>query len=251
MGCTTSRVDKIINAFYKDDFDRVIQLCNFNNNQIDHHSITPYEIAEIIHILNTKIEDYNYNYLLANNHYKFQYEPLLSSGKHRDYIHFMINNVCCKMSCIRFIPVMVELLFKENVDTKHLERFIKNLSGSKYGVGGIHSSIVSYLCLNKRSTLSNQQLYTLLVFLKEKCDIHLNVTTSLSIYNYIKSPEWGNSILITLSKRNYAPLIQLLLDDGADYKQINKCGLTYYDYLNNDLKNHFKNYNPYGSESDV
>jgi len=92
-------------------------------------------------------------------------------------------------------------------------------------------------------------LYKLLLLLKEKCDVHLNVNPALSIYKDDQLMKHGNSILMTLAKRNYIPLIQLLLNDGADYKQVNKYGLTYYDHLSDNLKNHFRNYNPYGDES--
>jgi hypothetical protein len=249
MGCYASRVDKIVSAFRKNDLDRVIHLCNFNNGRIDHHSITPHEIAKIIHIFNTENE--GYDYLISNNLNKLGYETLKVNEIKMDYVFFMIVNVCYKISCLRCIPVMVELLFTEEVDGSYLERFIKNFNNSRFNIGIVHSTIVTYLCYNNRSSMTASQLHTLLVLLKEKCDIHLSVNPSLSIYKYNKNKciDHGYSVLMMLAQKNYAPLIQLLLDDGADYKQVNKYGLTYYDFLNNDLKRHFKNYNPYGTGS--
>lgn len=240
MGCGSSRVDKIITAYGQNKLNQVLKLCEFEKGKITHNSISPYEIIEVTRIMKV-IKNTKNIYDSAIN--STEDESLLPNP-YVDGVNFMITNVCYNIICLRRIPIMVLLLYKEKLNNDYLKPYIRNYEKcSNYGV--ICSSIITYLCFCETTGLSNNDLLELLKIL-QKLNIHPDVNPLMSIYKNDKGVEdEGNTILIQLAKRNDYYLIEYLLTNGCNYKQINKYGMTYYEYLSPELKNRFYKYDPH------
>jgi hypothetical protein len=251
MGNSSSRVDKIIVAYRQNNYPKILDLCKFENGKIKEKSILPHEIVEVIKIMKTLSDSRDNDYYLPRRN--SDYQPILINNNNNliDGVHFMITNVCYKITFMRSLPILIELLYKENINRHYIEGIIKNIDSNRFDIGYVHSSIITYLCFNDKLKLNNRQLYELLKLLAS-CGIQVDVNPSISVYRDDSGVyNQGNSVLMEIAKKNYQPLIQLFLDSRANYKQVNKYGLTYYDYLNDKMKEIFRDYNPYGDESNV
>lgn len=157
---------------------------------------------------------------------------------------YILENIAINLDT-KLLPEMIELLFFNKIDSQYIKLFTDKII-KKYKNNKMYVVYIShYFFLKRRLTFSDEMVKYILDFLKEndmiKCNININ---QVAEYN-------GNTLLMEVAKTNNIVLIKFLLDNCANFRQFNNFGESYYDFLNAELKNTFKKFDPCGSDNSM